>query len=265
MSLNDYSKKQIIEGVKSGSIDVFSLPPKWKSDKDVGLEIVRKNPISFENLDDSLKDDEDVVLTACKLSHYCILSYASARIRGSKEFVLKALDEKDMGLMLCLVSEELQNDKEVVLKALLDPSMIVLPYASEKLRDELDVVLKAIEVNVNNVVGASSNLLRNPIVIEKCLTKKGDSLGCFPLEIGAEEKWVNLAMKQDIFSLYYASLELQNDKNLLYALKEGVKKVPKSMKTWFMERMRVLEVYEDEAWMKENRPKAPLEHQVRKF
>ena len=61
------------------------------------------------------------------------------------------------------------------------------------------------------------------------------------------------AVQQDGFSLIFATIDLQNDKELLLLLKNIKKDVLKVgfkiYVDWFDERMKVLEIYEDEEWM----------------
>lgn len=288
--LNFDTKEQIIEKLRLDKINVLNLPEKWKSDRDVGLEIVKKTPYFFceldsELLDDKeivsialakteglanvserLRDDDDVVWIAVNMSPNEFF-FVSERLKDDRGFVLKTLELENSGKNLKYISEKLKNDREIVEKALKHKGM-VLSYASNRLRNDIKIVQIAIDANFHNLSGVSKKLLLNPVVIEKALTLNGFALKYFPQSIQGSKHWVALAIKQNIFALQHASEELQCDKGFLETLRESEENVSFADRAWFSERMQKLcelEVLEDEDWMKENRPKAPLEHQTRKF
>ena len=72
------------------------------------------------------------------------------------------------------------------------------------------------------------------------------------------------AMNSRLDALSHASEELQNDFELLSWLKT-MKNVPDNKKQWFEERMKVLEILEDEAWMKKNNLVAKQSVKPKKF
>lgn len=90
---------------------------------------------------DLFRDDEEVVLAAVRLK-LRNFKYASDRLKGSKEFVRKLLDQ---GIYcLPLASEAVRSDKDIVIASRR------LPYGSvdsisESLRDDVDVIEAAIQ------------------------------------------------------------------------------------------------------------------------
>ena len=124
---------------------------------------------AFENLDESLKGDRDVVLEALKLDfnirdhlpkslndddeiiskiftslpfYACwAMEFASERIRNSKDIVLTAVEKN--GLALEFVSSKLQSDKEVVIAAV-KQNGLALEFANNVFKSDTEVVKAAI-------------------------------------------------------------------------------------------------------------------------
>lgn len=81
-------------------------------------------------------DNEEFMLQALNDNATWVLAYASDRLHGKKDIMLKAV-EKD-GQLLYYASKELRDDKEVVMKAVTNKWLIV-KYASKRLRNDKDI------------------------------------------------------------------------------------------------------------------------------
>lgn len=177
-------------------------------------------------------------------SNVYTLMYFSKEQKNNKEIILAAV-KKD-GENLYYASDALKNDREVVLEAVTKTGA-ALRHASEEFRDDKDVVLKAIEERgLYSVFRYASDNLK------------------------ADKDTVLKAIDVYVFDLKYASLELQDDYDLLKLLKQKdvLNHVNNGDKKWYGERMqklRELEILEEDKWMRENNPASIKTVRAKKF
>ncbi len=91
------------------------IQPICKNKKEA-LELVKMDGRSLKYVSDELKDDKEVVLAAVK-RFPGIWLYASKRLRDSKDVALMVINGGGT-YWFRYMSEELQNDKELVFKAI---------------------------------------------------------------------------------------------------------------------------------------------------
>lgn len=106
-------------------------------------------------------------------------------------------------------------------------------------------------------------------IVSFAIEKDPSSLCFTSEEFRGDKEFVLMAVQKDGFCLLFATIELQNDKELLLILRNKKQDVlnvgPNHYLEWFNERMRILEIYENDEWMKNNIPQSPLKHKPRKF
>ena len=105
--------------------------------------VLQRNTLCFMHVPKVCRDDEELALAAVK-SEPRVLRYVSARLRGSKAFVLKIVASEHISPFGC-VGRALRGDRALVLKALvtaLNPTD-VYKEASEALRADRGVLLEA--------------------------------------------------------------------------------------------------------------------------
>lgn len=124
--------------------------------------------------------DKELLINIFRADKNRILEFASDELRDDKEVVLEAV-EKD-GCSLRLASERLKDDKEFLM-SLVKKNGFSLYYASDRLKDDKEVVLEAI--------------------------KSGFSLYYASDRMKDDEEVVIEAVKKDCHSLRYASERLQ--------------------------------------------------------
>lgn len=180
---------------------------------------------------------------------------------GDKDIALVAV--KADGFNLKLVSEELQNDKDVVLAAInTNPFMLV--YASLELQNDKELVVNVINKNGLLIDYASDEIKADKEMVLLSIKQNGNALLFADKKMQSNREVVIAAMNSRLDALSHASEELQNDFELLSWLKT-VKNVPDNKKQWFEERMKVLEILEDEAWMTKNNLVAKQSVKPKKF
>lgn len=131
------------------------------------------------------KNDKDVVMAAIQCNGQS-LQYVSDELRNDKEVVLQAIFHPNPNI-LKYVSNELKDDKEVVMIGVKNGA--ALQYASNRLKDDKEVVLKAVKTNGNALKYASSRL-------------KDD------------EEIAECAIRQYLLAFRHASLNLRRNKEL---------------------------------------------------
>ena len=87
-------------------------------------------------------DNKDFMLQALKDKASWVLAYASSKLFGDKDLVLKGVMQD--GQLLYYASKELRDDKDVVLAAVTNKGLI-LKYASKRLRGDKDIGMAAIK------------------------------------------------------------------------------------------------------------------------
>ena len=120
------------------------VPEQYRSDKQVVLAAIKRNPRALAFASEALRDSRDFVLAAGSLEH------ASARLRGDRQLLLdvvarckercKQIRKPDLNLMYA--AEELLADRQLVLSTLHpDTCCSVLQRLNEQMRDDEEVML----------------------------------------------------------------------------------------------------------------------------
>eukprot|EP00941_MAST-03F_sp_MAST-3F-sp1_P006265 g6265.t1 len=153
----------------------------------------------LKKLHASFRDDRDIVLAAVQ-KHRKALSYASMRLRSSKEVVLAALHSHppESGCVFKYASESLRDDKEIALIAMRKAGSN-LQYASSTLQNDFDVVLAAVQSRTNQSKYQSEW-----------------SLQYSSMEMQSNREVVKEAVKIQGMQLYYASWKLRNDLEIVH-------------------------------------------------
>lgn len=168
----------------------------------------------------------------------------SKELRNNKEVVLCAV--KQRGVSLLFASNKLKNDKEVVLEAVNNDG-ISLAYASEALREDKEVVLAAIKANAIAIKYASEDFKKNKDIVRE-------------------------AIKSHPLSIFFVSSEFKDDMEILGIIKEWLvdnkNKILSSQLASLnvvLERLKELEILEEDTWMRENNPVSSQKNKTRKF
>lgn len=239
LDYSSISKKEAL-GIISTRKGVLKLSdiPQFANDKEVVLQCVSVVSGELEHASPELRDDWDVVYASI-FFHKDNWEFASERIKNNKDMVLKSV--KRTPHLLVNLSDSQKNDKEIVSSAMEQfPDLIY--YASQELKDDKELLLKAVKKDGFFLANASARLKNDREV-------------------------VIAAMNQNAVALKVASDELQNDKELLLKLKNEVKshELYGRKEVWFKEKMRILEIMEDEQWMKTNNPDVKRVGKIKKF
>lgn len=144
-----------------------------KNDKNIGLELIKINPILIQVLSSELKNDDKLILKLTD-EYPHVLKHASDNLKNNKNFILKFIDIVEptyLGICSGYFSRHLQNDKEIaltmvkkygftlrdLLSQFKDDEQVVkqaikgaagsIEYASNRLKDDKEISLLAIQKN----------------------------------------------------------------------------------------------------------------------
>jgi hypothetical protein len=129
-----------------------------------------KEDVIFEFISPLLYERKDFVARATKV-HKRYFQFANASLRGNKEFVLQMIEPSHRDSILEYVSDELKDDKEVVMVAVTKCGA-ALEFASQRLQDDLEVVTAAISDNSYAIRFAGPNVKKNKSVALTLLRQK---------------------------------------------------------------------------------------------
>ena len=116
--------------------------------------ILKMNPIPLELVPEDLKDDKEIVLESIKRNELTF-AYASERLRSAKEVVLEAVNID--ARCLKYAGQECRDDKEIVLNTI-SKYPLLIKFASDKLKDDEDIVLMAIDKDLMALSYASKRI-----------------------------------------------------------------------------------------------------------
>lgn len=177
---------------------------------------------------------------------------------GDREVVISVLEKSAENVSE--ISDELKADKEVMFIAMREDP-IYMVYASKELKDDKEFVLQAIEAGCCSMHQISERLSNDRELAMRCVEINGLDLWALNEKFKDDREIVAAAIKHNVDGLRYASERLQNEMEFLLLLRGSSFLKGK----WYEEKMKVLEILEEEAWMQENRPQCSPMVRPKKF
>ena len=219
---NSYAYRFIGEELKSDlKLAQIAISDDWrnlqyvssslKNDKEVAMIAVKENGSALEYTSEGLRKNLKIAYTAVK-SNPLSLRYLDQSLRADFDLVKLAINNDQSGLALSFASEDLRNNKELVINAV-RRSGYALKYASRNLRNDKDIVLEAIANDPRSLKFASSILKGNLEVAKKAIESDGRALQYASNSIRDREEIVSLAISYDAHNFEYASSRLKNSKS----------------------------------------------------
>lgn len=192
------------------------------------------------------------------------ISYIPEIHRDDKEVVLSAV--KKNGLVLRMASGNLKNDRDVVLAALNEDGN-ALKYVSSDLKQDLEIVKVAVNNNGEALVYAPENLRNNEEIVLLAIKKSAYALNYASERLKNDKEFAIKAMSENVCAIMHMSKWVQDEKGVLELLKKNKNKVFEldEWKEFFNEKMKVLEILEEEEWMRNNVQKSEFSVKKRKF
>ena len=204
--------KDIIDAALKQNVENWRFIPKdFLYKKDVFLLVL--NYVSkyefFRGMPDKLKDDKEVILEIVKRDGYD-LNVASPRLKDDEEVAMVAAESNASALFY--MSDRVKKNKEIVLKALSDyhdagsgTEFALTKYIPEELRDDYDVALALVKGSGYCLKGFSERLIDNEDIVKVAVSH--------PHELS--DQYILEYPKRVEFSYQYASPRLRNDKEIV--------------------------------------------------
>ena len=191
-----------------------------RDDKDIVLAAIHQFHPSFAHASERLRGDREVTLSAVSgltSKNIFYLEHASPEMCADKTVVLAAL-QRD-GRELAYASEDLKNDKEVVLCGVSDYYGARLKHVSAALRGDKEVVLAAVGHHAEGLADASEELRGDRDVVLAAVKTSGEALLHASDELRGDKGIVLAALRcfHPGICFSYASETLRADKEVILA------------------------------------------------
>ena len=132
----------------------------------------------MSNLTENARDNKEVMLAAIN-ENGSAFKYGSERMRSDKELLNLALERYSYDFPLEYASPALQNDKEIILKAM-NKNSENIKFASPEIRNDPEVVMESIKSNGSNFKYASYELKNNKDFILSALLENTNIYSYIP-------------------------------------------------------------------------------------
>jgi hypothetical protein len=163
----------------------------------------------YREMSPELKEDEELAILVVGRG-YQELGYAGEGLRGSKEFMAKAV--RVYGSVMQFAGEGLRNDEELFLEAIKDGSLNLTYFPDHLKKPKL--MLSALKINLLKFIYVPSSLLSDRDFMLSAVSLNGLFLSdAFPFH--SDFLMVLSAVRQNPNALQYASAELRNNKQLV--------------------------------------------------
>lgn len=226
--MKKFTKSELLEMYKCGrGISLQGLDEKFRKDKDIVKEAVKRNGSDLQYADRCLRDDEEIVRMALLQSDDGgkNIQYAGEKCRENRELLLLA-QEKNEYYVLQWATETLRSDKEFVHRVLKSNKILSgynLEYVSDELKDDEETVLIAVNYSGAALQYASSRLRSNKDFVLAAVRYDGFALRYADEKFWSDEEVVEAAVRSSACAVESASLKEDKElskKRILEAVKE---------------------------------------------
>jgi hypothetical protein len=217
------NKKFLLKALKINGLILNYLDAKFRGDKEIVMAALYDDPTKvrglgphmfWDSIDDSLKEDEDIILTACK--NNSAIDFVPQRLLSDKKFILKCA--KINGNILKKIDKKFCDDEEIVTSAVKENGFC-LQYVSQRLRENKKIVLNAISKFGHGFEYVSDEFKSNKKFIIKCLKKSDDAFQYLNEKDRGNEYFASLACYRNGYSIQFASERIRDNKRIaLYAV-----------------------------------------------
>ena len=201
-----------------------------KSDRQKMLMAVRSDGRTYAYLDESLKKDHEIILTALK--NKAGIALLDNPLISNKHIVLQALDPASLVVGSSAaakkpildfqdVNTQFKKDKQIQLAAILGSST-AMPEGDDDFRDNKTLVLLAFKQLGHTGGGtflehASQRLKNDDDVVLAAILDRGFALKFASSRLRKDKQMVMLAVSNEGGALHYADKSLQDDRDIVMA------------------------------------------------
>lgn len=238
-------KDVVRAAIKGSGYSMEYVSEALKADKEFMLEMCKLNSDGFEYLSENLKSDKSFILSIIQSNYYGYnaYQYISENLKDDRDFAIEAI--KANAECFQYIAGAFKDDKKIVLEYISNIKNADRCEIPEKYRIDKDVITadlnnqgtllkEALEagINVNNEILFS--IIDRKVSYLKSSGTLGDSALYFycseavPAELRANKEFMMHALQYDYSIISFASSELLNDKDFLYA---AIKSAAKAAET----------------------------------
>ena len=182
------ARLQYVPGFEEAYMDYpFPIPSKFRNDKQIMIEICKRNSHSLSSASKTLKNDPDVVKAAITQRYHfapMALQYASSKIRDNRRIARVALSQEYGIRAFQYLSAKLQEDPKLAILAIKKAGADYAKYNDhfrdlpELFREDEDVVFEAVRHRGSNLryVSKSNGLLQDPDIVFEAVRQDGSML-----------------------------------------------------------------------------------------
>jgi hypothetical protein len=217
------NKKFLLKALKINGAILNYLEPRFRADKEMVMAALYNDPVKvkglgpymfWDSIDDKLKEDEDVLLAACRSNSS--FSYIPPRLLDNRKFILKCA--KINGYILQNIHKKFCDDEEIVTAAVKN-SGFCLKYASERLRNNKKIALTAISKFGHGFEYISEELKADKKLITRCLKKSDNPFEYLNEKDRDNDYFASLACYHNGYAIQFASERIRDNKIIaLYAV-----------------------------------------------
>ncbi|MDP3301483.1 MAG: DUF4116 domain-containing protein, partial [Sulfuricurvum sp.] len=211
----------ILEYIKFASSLNFSwllfISNRLKNDRAFSLEIIKNDSNALAYLNESIRDDEIVILAAVS-KHPSSLKYASSRLKNSRSFIFKVVKENETHFPgpFRYASRDLRSDKEFILECLrCTEDSYILNNIADALKDDEDFIKQAIAISGYSLEHASRRLQRKKELVFEAIKQSRDLYVVDNDKDLSDDKEVVIFALQHGTKLVHASKRLRDDDDVV--------------------------------------------------
>lgn len=234
-------KDVVRAAIKGSGYNMEDVSEALKADKEFMLEMCKLNCDGFEYLSENLKSDKSFILSIIQSNNYGYnaYQYISENLKDDRDFAIEAI--KANAECFQYIAGAFKDDKKIVLEYISNFKNADSCEIPEKYRIDKDVITadlknqgtllkEALEagININNeilfsIIDRKVSYLKSSGVLGHSHTFFYYFNNAVPTELIANKEFMMHAIQHDYSVISFASSELLNDKDFLYAVIKSAK------------------------------------------
>ena len=219
----------------ASSSSIFDFDSSRKDDFDYVLERVKNYGNHLKNVSGRLKKNRQVVTQAVQ-HNFLPFEYAHKSLRFDPNFVLSLLKQGVSPRILKFVSEEIRDDKNIILAAIEVNANYALANASERLKDNYYIVFEAVTRDGASYIHASERLKDDRSIVLIAVRTCGNLLCDEAKKFSNNLEIVLTALKNKQFGDIKIGDELKDHPEIIKFLEEEKKKLDENDKFYVIQR-----------------------------
>ena len=206
-----------LELLLNGDISINQTSTTFRSTKEMMLEAMKKDPSSYQYLDQKLKKDKDIIdlaLEEIKSSDDDIGLYKDIIKEANYDFDIMMKVVKKRGILLKRATDDLKDNEMLVTEAVKQDGT-ALQYASLRLRKNRNIALIAVKQNPESFIYCKEYFLDDYEIVHTVVTKIPMYLEYASNSLKDNDKIVYTATISNYKAFTFASIGLKNNPDFI--------------------------------------------------